>query len=110
MPLLYSRKSAFLPKDAREFIDIFKVELPQPQAITISRTDDDREAVTIPVKSLEKFAKDGEADPEVRKALSAVGKGSRLWGRKLGLMALATVKRRRLSRLAVEVRTDGSTI
>jgi len=83
-------KSAFLPKDAREFIDIFEVELTSPQAVLIRRKDDpEREPVTLAVRALEKFAKDGEKDADVRKALTAVGKGSRLWGRKLGLMALA---------------------
>lgn len=82
-------KSAFLPKDAREFLDLFKVERALPTTVTISRTDSGAESITINVKQLEAFAKKGEKDTDVRKALSAIGKGSRLWGRKLGLMALA---------------------
>lgn len=83
-------KSAFLPKDAREFLDIFKVELNGDTDLTVSRTDKDGpEPVELTVKALEKFARKGEKDADVRKALSAVGKGSRLWGRKLGLMVLA---------------------
>ena len=84
-------KSAFLPKDAREFLDKFVVTLSEDaKELTIARTDGaDIEPVTLKVTALEKFAKKGEKDGDVRKALSAVGKDSRLWGRKLGLMALA---------------------
>lgn len=81
-------KSAFLPKDAREFIDDFTATK-AGQKVTIKRGD-----VTVELKTadLRKFGVDGEKDPEVRKCLAEVGRGSRLWGRKLALMVLASVK------------------
>jgi hypothetical protein len=83
-------KSAFLPKDAREFLDKFEVTLQGDTDLTIARKDADGiEPVELSVKNLEKFARKGEKIAEVRTALSAIGKDSRLWGRKLGLMALA---------------------
>jgi hypothetical protein len=94
-------KSAFLPKDAREFLDKFEVVLKGDTDIVIRRTDGIKNAegeqleVELSVKALEKFARKGEKIAEVRTALSTVGKDSRLWGRKLGLMALAQRLRRK---------------
>lgn len=78
-------RSAFLPKDAREFIDDFKVTR-SGQKITISRGDG---SADFKLGELRKFAMEGEKNKEIRGALATLGKGSRLWGRKLALMALA---------------------
>lgn len=81
-------RSAFLPKDAREFIDLF-TQVKEGQSITVSRVDGDTE-VTFKRVDLRKFAAAGEKDKEIRGMLALLGKGTRLWGRKLGLMVLAT--------------------
>lgn len=85
-------KSAFLPKDAREFLDLFKVMV-DGQTLAVCRTDKNApEDVAIKRADLRKLGVDGvkgEDVKDVRAALSAVGKGSRLWGRKLALMILA---------------------
>ena len=83
-------KSAFLPKDAREFIDKFE-QRKTGQHIVVKRTDvKDAEEVSIKRADLRKFAQEGEKDTDVRAALATLGKDSRLWGRKLGLFILAS--------------------
>lgn len=87
-------KSAFLPKDAREFIDVFTVTA-SGQTITVKRTgaqgvEGALEETQIKRAALREFAIKGEKDKDVRTALAGIGKGTRLWGRKLGLMILAT--------------------
>jgi hypothetical protein len=84
-------KSAFLPKDARAFID--EVQGKRKAADLLSREvegeDGKKETVSISQAALRKFAIDGEKDQAVRAHLTALGSGTRLWGRKLGLMILA---------------------
>lgn len=88
-------KSAFLPKDAREAIDLFSVKASGTK-ILIKRSgaqgvEGALEQATFERAALEAFAMGGQKDGDVRKILAQLGKGTRLWGRKLGLMLLARV-------------------
>lgn len=76
-------RSAFLPKDAREFLDRFNV-IREGQSVTVTRTDADAE-VTFKTAQLRRFAEQGEKNGEVRAGLSTLAKDTRLWGRKLAL-------------------------
>lgn len=91
-------KSSFLPKEGREFLDLFTVTA-EGQTITVKRSgaqglEGALEEAAIKRADLRKFAIDGEKDKDVRAVLSGLGKGTRLWGRKLGLMILAADARR----------------
>lgn len=91
-------KSAFLPKDARECLDVMDVtrdgmfvvvkrkgvDLPQD----VEGVDHKTNEVRIKREDLEGFAIGGNKDKDVRKLLAVLAKDSRLWGRKLGLMLL----------------------
>ncbi|HEX7088687.1 MAG TPA: hypothetical protein VF192_01045 [Longimicrobiales bacterium] len=95
-------KSAFLPKDARCFLDDIldgkKVAalLERKVEVQVGEGDDaktETQTVKITLKQLEAFGVGGEKDKEVRAHLAALGHGTRLWGRKLALMMLAQKKR-----------------
>lgn len=86
-------KSAFLPKDAREFLDVFSVTK-RGQKITVKRdkvtiVEGASEEAVFERAALEGFSIGANKDKDVRGQLAGLGKGTRLWGRKLGLMILA---------------------
>lgn len=85
-------KSAFLPKDARVFLDTFKV-VKKGQKITVTRKGVD--PVEFKTAALTAFSRKGDKDKDVRAALSTLGHGTRLWGRKLGLMILVAAGTKR---------------
>lgn len=78
-------RSAFLPKDARECLDILQVAADGPKTITVTRGD---VVVEFNREKLESFSIGGDKDKGVRGDLARLAKDSRLWGRKLGLMIL----------------------
>lgn len=98
-------KSAFLPKDARAFID--EIQGKRAAADLLTRTvevetedKDGNKSVekverSISQAGLKRFAveniKDTDEAKAVRQHLTALGSGTRLWGRKLGLMILAKI-------------------
>lgn len=90
-------KSAFLPKDARSFIDEVlggrKAEDLLVGALPAKEEGDEGRDLDLP--QLEKFAVKGEKDAEVRAFLRDLGKGTRLWGRKLGLFMVEQIHRDR---------------
>jgi hypothetical protein len=86
-------KSAFLPKEGREFLTLFKIERDGP-TIKVTRegaqgVEGALEVVEFDRQELRAFAvkgEKGESAKSIRASLSGLGKGTRLWGRKLGLM------------------------
>lgn len=82
-------KSAFLPKDAREFLDEFEVTKPDSSIIITSRRRADLR-VEFNRAELEAFAISKEKLPGVRKNLATLGSGTRLWGGKLAVFILAS--------------------
>lgn len=82
-------KSAFLPKDAREFLDEFEVTKPDSSIIITSRRRADLK-VEFKRAELEAFAISKEKLPEVRKNLTMLSSGTRLWGGKLAVFILAS--------------------
>lgn len=78
-------RSAFLPKDAREMLDSFKVSKDGPKTIRVERGDAVQEFQRA---ALESFAVGGDRNKDVRKQLAELAKDTRLWGRKLALMIL----------------------
>lgn len=82
-------KSAFLPKDAREFLDEFTVEKPDGSVIITSRKRENLR-VEFSRAALEAFAIAKEKKPEVRQDLVRLGNGTRLWGGKLAVFILAS--------------------
>lgn len=88
-------RSAFLPVDARAFLDEVLPKGAGGAKGLLSREveeDGEKKTVTITQAALKRFAADGEKDPDVRAHLTALGSGTRLWGRKLGLMILQAIK------------------
>lgn len=88
-------KSSFLPKEGRQFLDEL---LPRGggagAAGLLSRvvaTEEGEETVTITQAALRRHSVENEKDQEVRAHLTALGKGTKLWGRKLGLFILAKI-------------------
>lgn len=79
-------KSAYIAADGREFLDQFKVTR-RGAKITVTRGKVEQK---IDAGDLEKFGVDGEKNKEVRAALSELSKDSRLYGRKLALLILAS--------------------
>lgn len=91
-------KSAFLPRDAREFIDLFE-QVAEGQSITVTRrgvqgVEGAIEEATFRRTMLKRFGISGEKDQPTRAALSGLGRNSRLWGRKLALFILAVDSKR----------------
>jgi hypothetical protein len=89
-------KSAFLPKDARCFLDEFKASA-KGQNVTVVRTTGEKAERVFVRDHLRAFGVDGptgieaELSKAIRADLAALGRDTRLWGRKLALMILASV-------------------
>lgn len=79
-------RSAFLPKDAREMLNVFTVKADGPKTVSVTRKGAD--TVEFAREALEGFAIGGSRDKDVRKQLAGLAKDTRLWGRKLALMIL----------------------
>lgn len=87
-------RSAFLPKDAREFLDLMTIEVIGDAKVKVARSGAEvpegaLDEIELTVHALREFGIKGEKDKETRAKLAGIGKGSRLWGRKLALMILA---------------------
>lgn len=86
-------RSNFLPKDAREFLDKYSLRL-RAGSLTIARTDGTGLEETFDRQSLELFATAGAKNKHIRRQLADVSRDSRLWGRKLALIALVVAAKR----------------
>lgn len=91
-------RSAFLPADAQAFTgEILKTGKKgerKASDLLIAALAPEKEGAEprdLPLSRLKAFAEKGEKDTEVRAFLKETGKGTRLWGRKLGLFIVEQI-------------------
>lgn len=77
-------KSSFLPKEGRQFLDLLKGR--EAKELLEGALPEEKD---LPMARLRRFAVEGEKDAEVRAFIKELGKGTQLWGRKLGLFIIA---------------------
>lgn len=81
-------RSAIIPKDAQVFLDEFETKR-EGQHITVRHGGQE---ITFSTRDLRAFAIKGANKPAVSAGITSLAAGTRLWGRKLALLVLASIR------------------